>query len=146
MAEVKKSWNRSVTGDGFPAFKCSSQAQLSLFLLPANLDVELSAPPAPCRPACPQVSHHANNRLNLCTCKTAPIKCFLLFFISIAVVMEFLYSNRRRNKILFLPSQGRDFKSIPPCSAFCTLILAMELIPPSIVPVELFPQPFFVCS
>ena len=48
----------------------------SLFLLPANPDVELVATsPAPCLPACCHASHHDDNGLNLC--KTPLMKCFL---------------------------------------------------------------------
>jgi hypothetical protein len=38
-------------------------------------DVELSAPPAPCLPACCHASCHDNNELNLWTSKPEPIKC-----------------------------------------------------------------------
>ena len=37
----------------------------NLFLLPADQDVELSAPPAPCLPARCHASHHGDNGLNL---------------------------------------------------------------------------------
>lgn len=61
--------------------------------------------------------------------------------------MAFLHSNRNLTKALFLSPQGRDFKNIPSFSAFCTLILAIKLIPfYLILPADLFPQPFFVCS
>ena len=37
----------------------------SLLLLPADQDVELLAPPAPCLPAYCHASHHHDNELNL---------------------------------------------------------------------------------
>jgi hypothetical protein len=49
------------------SYKCSSYTQVavSLFLLLGNQDLELSAPPAPCRPTCCHPSHHDDNGLNL---------------------------------------------------------------------------------
>ena len=50
----------------------------SLFLLPVNLDVELLASsPAPWMLVCHHTSHHGDNKLNLWTCKPAPIIFFL---------------------------------------------------------------------
>jgi hypothetical protein len=56
----------------------NSQARLSvsLFLLPADSDVELSTFSAPCLPECHHVLYHDENELNLWTCKSVPIKCF----------------------------------------------------------------------
>ena len=46
------------------------------FLLPAHLDIDLSATcPAPYLPTCCHASCHDDNGLN---CKPAPVKCFLL--------------------------------------------------------------------
>lgn len=61
---------------GFVVFRCSRQAKcLSVFLLYASPDVELSAPsPSLCLPIC----HHHDNELKLLNCKSAPIKYFHL--------------------------------------------------------------------
>lgn len=47
----------------------------SLLLLSMDQDVELSVPSvASCLPACHHVSCHDDNGLNLCNCKTEPIR------------------------------------------------------------------------
>lgn len=55
-----------VTGGGLRGFKCSSQTQgHSLFLLPANPDIEFLDPcPAPCLPAHCYTSLHDDHGLN----------------------------------------------------------------------------------
>jgi hypothetical protein len=65
-------------GGGFCGFKCSSQAHgHSLFLLPTDCDVELSAPPAPCLPESCPVSCYDNNALNLSTVGQPQLNVFL---------------------------------------------------------------------
>ena len=50
-----------------------------LFLLPADPDVELSAPsPAPCLPTLCQASCHDDSGPKLWNCNPAPVKCFPL--------------------------------------------------------------------
>jgi hypothetical protein len=64
---------------GFEVSDAQAMPSVTLFLLPANPDVELSATcVAPCLPVCYHASCHDNNGLNLWTCRPAPIKCFLL--------------------------------------------------------------------
>jgi hypothetical protein len=56
----------------FELHQCSTQP----LLLPADQDIELSAPsPAPCLPACYHASCLDDDGLNLWTCKPTPIKC-----------------------------------------------------------------------
>lgn len=51
---------------GFRVLKAQSSPSFSLFLLPADLDVDFSTTsPAPCFLACYQVPHHDKNRLSL---------------------------------------------------------------------------------
>jgi hypothetical protein len=47
---------------GFELSEAQAKISDSLFLLHSNLDIELSAPPAPGLPAC---CHHDDNGLNL---------------------------------------------------------------------------------
>jgi hypothetical protein len=53
-------------------------SDIVLFLLPADQDVELSAPLAPCLPACFHAFQHDNNGLNPWNYKPAAVKCFPL--------------------------------------------------------------------
>lgn len=73
-------WEEVCQWGGIWGFKSSSHAQYhSLFLMPANLDVECPVTsPAPCLSTCNYASHHDNNRLNLWNRKPAPMKCFTL--------------------------------------------------------------------
>jgi len=53
-------------GVGFEVSDAQARPHVSLFLLPADQDVELEAPsPAPCLPARCHISHHDYNGLNL---------------------------------------------------------------------------------
>ena len=75
---------------------------LSPFLLPADPDVDLSAPsPTPCLSVCPHASYHDHNGLNMLKLWASPNE---MSFIRIALVMMSLHSNRNPNEdILPLP-------------------------------------------
>lgn len=63
-------------GVGFAGSKFQVGSSVSLFLLPEDLDVELSATlPPPCLPVCHQ-SWHADNGLNLRNSETAQLNAF----------------------------------------------------------------------
>jgi hypothetical protein len=67
-------------GGGFWGLRSSSQVLCILFSLPADPDLELSAPsPALCQYVCHHVSCNDENGLNLWNWRQ-PIKCFPLFF------------------------------------------------------------------
>ena len=69
LEQVWLCWRKYVTmGAGFVGSYAQTPPSVphSLLLLPADTDVELSAPsPAPYLPAFYHVSHHENNGLNL---------------------------------------------------------------------------------
>lgn len=51
----------------------------SFFLLPVDMDIELSAiSPVSCLPLYRHATHHDENELNFWNCKQVPIQCFLL--------------------------------------------------------------------
>ena len=53
-------------GMAFDISDAQARTSVVVFLLPADPDVELSAPsPAPCLPVCHPVSRHDDNGLNL---------------------------------------------------------------------------------
>jgi hypothetical protein len=49
---------------GFEVSKVPARPRVSLFLLPVDLDVELSASSTSCLPVCHHASHHDDNGLN----------------------------------------------------------------------------------
>ena len=65
-------------GVGFKVSRVHAKPRVSLLLLLANQDVELSATsPAPCLPAFSQVSHLDEDRLNISEGEPTPIKYFV---------------------------------------------------------------------
>ena len=80
-------------GLGFEVSEAQARPSISLFLLPDNLDVELSAPlPAPCLPVCHHASHYDHKRLNLWHSKPTSDEIFSL--LRVAMVIVSLHRNR----------------------------------------------------
>jgi hypothetical protein len=63
---------------GFGVLKAQDRTCNFLYLLPVDLDVELSSSPALCLPACYQDPHHNNNGLKAWNYKKALVKWFPL--------------------------------------------------------------------
>ena len=78
-------------GVGFEFAEAQARPRGSLSL-PADPDVELLAPPAPCLPSRCPASPRCHNGLNPRNCKPVAIRCFS--FIKVAMVKVSLHRNR----------------------------------------------------